>query len=339
MCNFMRPFNRIDNPTTIDKDFIESELKLGKEVILQFVDKTYTDKILADINELCLNFDESLCIRFYGHYSKQFDCKTLLKITNVKCLHIDCLQSVDNLQILKELPYLKSLSIGIFELQDTEILNYDNLKNLTELIVTDTKTKALNLDYLRQFKNLKSLRIGGHTKNIDAVGELSELEFLSLNSVKKVPVNFINKLKKLKTLNFILGGRDNLNEIEENEIENLEIVWIRGFNDLSCISNFPKLKTLKIEDEIQLPKIHFDNIFPNLTDLKIINCKTLETITGLKNLPKLSSLVVYQTKVDFDNFMLQELPKELKYLGFHTTKSKIDKDIKATLEGKGYSCR
>ncbi|MCB0410643.1 MAG: hypothetical protein KDD29_10520 [Flavobacteriales bacterium] len=312
---------------------------MGKEVVLQFVDKTYTDKILADINELCSKFDESLCIRFYGHYSKQFDCKTLLKIPNVKCLYIDCLQSVDNLQLLKELSNLRSLSIGIYDLQDTEILNSDNLKGLTELIVTDTKTKALNLDYLRDFRNLKSLRIGGHTKNIDAVGELSELEFLSLNSVKKVPVNFINRLKKLKTLNFILGGRDNLNEIEENEIENLEIVWVRGFNDLSCISKFPKLKTLKIEDEIQLLKVHFDNIFPDLTDLKILNCKTLETISGLKNLPKLSSLIVYQTKVDFNNFMQQELPKALKYLGFHTTKSKIDKEIKTTLESKGYECR
>lgn len=335
----MRSFNRIGNPTTIDKSFVESELKLGKEVILQFVDKTYTDKILEDINELCLKFNESLCIRFYGHYSTQFDCKTLRKITNVKCLYIDCLVSVDNLQILKELPNLKRLSIGIFELQDTEILNSDNLKNLTELIISDTKTKAFNLDYLRQFKNLKSLIIGGHTKNIDAVGELSDLEFLSLNSVKKVPVNFLNKLKKLKTLNFILGGRDNLNEIEENEIENLDITWVRGFNDLSCISKFPKLKTLKIEDEIQLPKIHFDNIFQDLNDIKIINCKTLDTIIGLKNLPKLSSLVVYQTKVDFENFILQELPKELKYLGFHTTKSKIDKNIKTTIESKGYSCR
>jgi protein phosphatase 1 regulatory subunit 7 len=335
----MKPFNRIDNPKTIDKKFVESELKLGKKVILQFVDKSYTDKILADINELCSKFDESLCIRFYGIYSNKFDCKILQKIPGVKCLNIDCLQSAENLQILKELSNLKILSLGIYELQDTEILNADNLKNLTELIVTDTKTKAFNLEYLQQYKKLKSLIIGGHTKNIDAVGELSELEFLSLNSVKKVPVNFINKLKKLKTLNFFLGGRDNLNEIEENEIENLEIVWVRGFNDLSCLTKFPKLKTLKIEDEIQLPKIQFDNIFPDMTDLKIINCKTLEKITGLKNLPKLSSLVVYLTKVDFDNFMLQELPKELKYLGFHTTKTKIDKDIKARLLAKGYDCR
>jgi protein phosphatase 1 regulatory subunit 7 len=62
-------------------------------------------------------------------------------------------------------------------------------------------------------------------------------------------------------------------------------------------------------------------------------------LTGLKNLPKLNSLVVYKTNVDFDNFMKQELPKQLKTLGFYTTKSKIEKDIKATLESKGYFCR
>ncbi|MGO8056515.1 hypothetical protein, partial [Rhizobium leguminosarum] len=76
---------------------------------------------------------------------------------------------------------------------------------------------------------------------------------------------------KLKTLNFILGSRDNIKEIEENEIENLEIVWVRGFNDLSNISKFKNLKTLKIEDEIQLPMVHFDKTLTSLTDLKIIN--------------------------------------------------------------------
>ena len=146
----------------------------------------------------------------------------------------------DNIQILKKLSNLKSLSIGIYELKDTEILNSDNFKNLTELNISETKTKAFNLDYLRQIKKLKSLRIGEHTKNIDAVGELSELEFLSLNSIKKVPFTFINKLKKLKTLNIILGGRENLNEIEHNEIENLKLF---GFVDsMICLVllNFQK---------------------------------------------------------------------------------------------------
>jgi len=335
----MIPFHRIDNPTNIENSVVESELKLGKEVIIQFVDTTYTDKILSDINQLCLNSNENLCIRFYGHYSKTFDCNILTKIPNVKNISIDCLQKADNINALTELTNLKSLGLGIFELQDTEILSTENFKELTSLVISDTRTKAFNLDYLRQFKKLKSLRIAEHTKNIDAIGELTELELLSLNSVKKIPVNFINKLKKLKTLNFILGSRDNLNEIENNEIENFDIVRVRGFNDLSCISKFPKLKTLKIEDEIKLQDVRFTNLFPDLTDLKILNCKALETISGLKNLPTLNSLVVYQTNVDFDKFIQQEFPQTLKTLGFYTTKAKVDKEIKATLEDKGYFCR
>ena len=334
----MRPFKLIDNPKSIDKEFIESELKAGKEVTVQFSEKIYTDKILSDINNLCTTQDENLCIRFYGHYFDTFDCNTVLKIPDVKSLYVDCLTDATNVNALTRLLFLKGLSIGISELKDTEILSSDNFKKLSKLTISDTKTKALNLEYLKEFQNLKTLIISGHTKNINVVGEIKELESLTLNAIKKTTVSFVNNLKNLKSLRLLLGGRDNILEIEENNIENLEIVWVRGFNDISNISKFKNLKTLQIEDLIQLPTIYFDNIFSDLSDLKILNCKTLETINGLNNLPKLSSLIIHQTKVDFDNFIKQELPKQLKHLGFYTTKSKIDKDIKAIIESKGYSC-
>lgn len=179
--------------------------------------------------------------------------------------------------------------------------------------------------------------IGQHIKNIEAVGDLLNLKYLSFNSIKKTPVPFVNKLKKLKTLKFILGGRENFHEIEENEIENLEVVWVRGFNDASNISKFKKLKTLLIEDNIQLSKIHFDKEFPNLTNLKILNCKTLSSLTGLENLIRLNQLRVYQTNVDFEGVLNQNLPKTLKTFTFYTAKKKIDEEIKATLKKRGYS--
>ncbi len=168
------------------------------------------------------------------------------------------------------------------------------------------------------------------------MGELSDLEFLSLNSIKKTPVDFVNRLKKLKTLKFILGGRENIQEIEENEIENLELVWVRGFNDLSNISNFKNLKTLLVEDNIQLPKIHFDKEFKGLSDLKILNCKTLESVTGLDRLTALEQLRIAKTAIEFDNFIKQEFPKSLRTLAFYTYKKKIDDKIRATLDGLGY---
>lgn len=335
----MKPFIRIDNPNQIDTILVERELGFGKEVIIQFSDVTYTSEILNDINELCSKCDENLCIRFYGHYSKAFDCKLLRKIPGVKCLYLDCLTSAKNLHIVTELANLEVLAIGILELKEIELLSSGNFRNLKGLTVGETKTKSFNLGHLEKIKNLKSLRISGHTKNIESIGELSDLYSLSLNAVKQVPVGFVNKLKQLKKLEFLLGSRLNLNEIEENKIEELDIIWVRGFNDLSCLSKFPKLCKLRVENQIQVTAIQFDRNSSNLSDLKVINCKKLETINGLSNMPHLQSVIVSRTGVDFDAFMKQELPSSLIHLGFYTGKSKIDKDIKLAILEKGYSSR
>lgn len=328
--------NRIQNPINIDLLSIDNDLKEGIHVIVQFSDKLYNDKILSEINELCLKYDYNFSVRFYGHYSGSFDCKTLEKIPNVKSLFIDCLTKSENLETITLLKHLQRLSLGVFELKETEILNAENFKKLNELIITDTRTKALNLDYLKDYKNLTSLIICGHTKNIEVVGNLSNLEYLGLNSISKVPLQFVNKLKKLKTLGFVLGGRDNLDEIEENNIETLEIIRIRGFSSFKNIANFSKLKNLKIEDQIQLTELKFNKPFSFLQDFKLINCKTFKSLTGLENLQALKQLRVYKTDIDFDSFIKQQFPKSLDILAFYTSKTKIDNVIHNRLKAMGY---
>ncbi len=335
----MKPQYRITDPQIIDSDLIDNEIKAGKDVLVQFSDRSYDDEKLAQLNDISAKYDKNFAIRFFGHYSTSFDFNILLKIPNIKALYVDCLTKAHNVEVISRLQKLQKLSLGIYELKETEILNTENLRGLSELIVTETKTKAFNLEYLRDYKKLKLLIIGGHSKNIGAVGELENLEYLSFNSIKKTPVPFVNNLKKLKTLKFILGGRENIQEIGENEIENLEIVWVRGFNDIGNISKFRKLKTLLIEDNIQLQAVHFGSELPNLNDLKILNCKTLNSLTGLEHLPSLHHLRVYKTALDFDKIKRQPLPKNLKIFAFYTTKHKVDEDIKATLKANGYSDR
>ena len=328
---------RVTDPIDIDLDYIDAEVRDNKHVIIQFSDNMYTDALLASLNGLCETYDEHFAVRFYGHYSVPFDFKTLLKIPRVKSLYVDCLTRADNILTLAELTELKLLSLGVFELKETEILKLINSNRLTTLILTETRSKAINLEYITNFKQLQSVIIAGHTKNIDAVGELANLECLSLNCVKKTPVNFVNKLQNLKTLKFILGGRKNFDEIEENKIENLDIIWVRGFNSFSDIYRFKKLKKLLIEDNMQLPEIRFDKIQPNLTDLKILNCKTLGSLSGLENLPLLKQLRIYKTNLDFENIIGQKLSPTLKTFAFYTTKKKIDVEIKKVLQNNGYS--
>jgi protein phosphatase 1 regulatory subunit 7 len=332
----MRHQNRINNPEKIDRLLIDNDLKEGKLVIIQFSDKVYSDNILAELNQLCLEYDENFSIRFYGHYQGSFDCKTLLKLQNIKALWLDCLSKADNLEVMTELKNLKRLSLGIFEIKETDIFQASNLKNLKELIIGNTRTIALNLQYLENYKDLNLLTICGHTKNINVVDKLTKLECLGLNSISKVKLDFVNKLKNLKSLQFVLGGRENLDEIEENEIESLEIIRLRSFSSFKNISNFKKLKNLTIHDQIKLKDIHFDKDIPSLEDIKLLNCKTFKALTGLENLSKLNQLRIYKTAINFNEFIKQQFPKSLDILAFSTSNLKIDKEIMEQLLKLGY---
>ena len=153
----MKVQNRINDPTDIDVDYIDKELEADKHVIVQFSDKTYTDKQLSILDGLCKKYNTDFGVRFYGHYSGSFDFKTLLKLPNVKCLYTDCLLKAENITAIGELANLDKLSLGVFESKETEILNTENLKHVSELIITETRTKAFNLDYLKNYKKLNFL--------------------------------------------------------------------------------------------------------------------------------------------------------------------------------------
>ena len=333
----MQEHIRITDPTFLDTNLIDKEIKEGKHVIVQFSKNIYSHEMLAELNKLCSIYDMSLGIRFYGHDYTAFDFETLETIPDVKCLDVDCLHFADNLYALNNLMHLQKLSLGVYELKETEILKLDNLKKITDLTLWETKTKALNLKYLAEYSNLNCLRLRSHTKNIFAIANLKNLNYLSLELIKKTPVSFINSLKNLKTLKFILGGRENIQEIEDNEIEHLEIEWVRGFNDLSNISKFRKLKLLGIEDNIQFKRLDFKNNLPFLQRLYISNCKTFDSLTGLSNLKSLERISIYKTEIDFDNFIQQDFPNSLKAIRFFTSKSKLDQKIKSKIKQLGYS--
>ncbi len=328
---------RINNPVSIDKNLIKAELESNKHVIVQFSGKVHDDAIFNDLNELCQNYNKNFGIRFYGYYGDTFDCAILNKIPYVKCLYIDCLQKADNISVITELQHLQKLHIGIFELQDTEILGAENLAGLKELTISSTKTKGLNLKYLKNYNFLNYLCVCGHTKNIDTIGELRNLSSLALHLIgNKISVDFINKLKNLETLRFMLGGRENINEIDENEIKRLEIVRVRGFKELKNISKFKKLNSLLIEDQIQLANIDFDRPLEYLEEIKLLNCKTLSKINGLDNLASLKHLRIYTTNIDFDTLIKQPLPESLDIFAFYTDKEKVDKAIYEKLKNMGY---
>lgn len=325
----------IDNPVVLNRDQIEQDLFAGNQVFVQFSHPDLYGSILEEVDELCAQFDENFGVRFYGHYSLSFDGHTLFRIPHVKMLHLNSLAQAHNTEALATLKHLRSLHLGIYELEDSNILGSDSLRSLSDLTIFSEK-KILNLEHIREFSCLEHLHVGGKVKNLDAVGDLKDLNYLALHSISKIPLHFVNRLKRLKHLRILLGGREHIQEIEENEIDNLEISRVRGFQDLSNIANFRALTSLLIEDQIQLHEVCFDQQMKSLKELSIWNCKNLAHISGMDQLPSLLKLRMIKTAIDSDSFIHQKLPRSLSTVEFLTTKNRVDQEIQETLSNMGY---
>ncbi|WP_422658914.1 hypothetical protein ACK8P5_25205 [Paenibacillus sp. EC2-1] len=227
------------------------------------------------------------------------------------------------------------MSLGIYELENSEILGMDTLRSLNILNVISDK-KILNLQYFKEFSYLEELHVGGKVKNLDAIGYLEGLNYLALHSISKLPLHFINRLRTLKHLRILLGGREHIQEIEENAIENLEICRVRGFHDLSNITAFHALRRLVIEDQIQLQEICFEQQMKSLEELSIRNCKGLTRLIGMEHLPLLHKLRILKTAIDFDSYIHQKLPSSLSSVEFATFKGKADQEIQQSLIKLGF---
>ncbi|MCL2309910.1 MAG: hypothetical protein FWC42_06500 [Proteobacteria bacterium] len=320
-----------------DPDGIDRKIQGGASVSLQFpgLDHYNNDTTLRQLDQLCAKHGERLRLRFYWHDSdKPFDFKVLLKIPHLTSLCVDCMESTENTHALKELKNLRNLELGI-ELKEPEILKFLNSRDLTSLMLGG-KNKSLDLKYLGHFEGLRKLSLGGHQKNIEAVGELAKLESLSLVPTGKAPVSFVNHLKRLRHLEFVGGSKENIDEIEVNAIEHLEIHFVRGFNDVGDASRFHHLKQLHISDNIRLAGIRFGKELPFLEVITIKNCKTLGFIEGFEKLPSLKHVWIWRTNLDFNNIN-HKLPASLKNFSFFTSSKKENDRINSELRMKGYN--
>lgn len=304
---------------------------------MQYAEPVYTPASLAFLNQQCKELGETLCVRFYGHYRNAFDCAQLRHLDAVRNLYLDCLERVSNFSVLQELQHLSELSIGIFELEDMDFLTWANLHRLANLTLAQTRRKNLDLAPLAGYRHLGKLFVGGHTRNLAAVGQAGALQDLTLNLPASAAIGFLNQLPRLNALRLLLGGRPNLDELHAFTGETLEIVRVRGFGSFANLKKFSNLKHLTIEDQIQLGSLDFGDRLDKLETVKILNCKSLDRLENLSRLKSLHHLRIYQTRIDFDEFVRQDFPASLKILAFYTAKAKVDKVIKDRLAALGYT--
>jgi hypothetical protein len=288
----MKPQKRIDNPKKIDRRLIENQLKNGDRVIVQFSDTIYSDRMLSKLNKLCSKYGKSLRIRFYGHYSKVFDCNVLRKIPNVTSLGVDCINKAENLEYITNLENLDSLDLEVYELKETEIFNSDNLKSLSELSIGETKSKAVDLSFIKEFKDLESLYVDGMKKGLENVKYLLNLNKLTFRGVKLDHLNFLSDLKKLEELNLFYGSYKNLDALSKlKQLKTIAFSRVRQISDFDFLNSLENLEKIEFEG---MSKMESTPDLSQLTQLKKIHIHNNLRLQNIKSVGEIPNLKLFQ---------------------------------------------
>lgn len=328
--------NRITDPVVINADSVVEQVSAGNRVTIQFSSPIYDMGQLELVNALAKQFGRNLELRFYGHNSTIFDGSVLSAVPDVQCLAVDCMMTASNLDALSKIYALKELSLGVFEIEDNNILMKCNLESLESIRLGDTKDGGINLSVLAACKMLSQFHTAGHFRNISAIASLDSLVDITISSMrKKDDLSFLSGMPQLTSLRLMLGGHTTLADITPANLKNLEIIRIKGLENIGSLGRFEALESFLIEDQIRLERIALGPN-PKLRDIKIINCKTLENITGLSSLKCLSKLRISRTALNYEVVIEEGMPRSLEVLAFYTGKSSRDAIIRADLDARGF---
>ncbi len=214
-------------------------------------------------------------VRVYGHYSTECDLTFARKLTNVRRFAADCLTSATNVEAVAEIPGLEELSLGIFELTDFSVLEHLSPR-LTSLSLGATRSKKPTLESLNRFPSLRTVYLEGHSKGIEVLSELSELEDVTLRSITTPDLHYLARLPKLWSLDIKLGGIRGFAGIEgKATIKYLELWQVRGLSDIGVVGTLPGLQNLFLQSLRNVAG------FPGLKDSNALRRVVVQNLKGL----------------------------------------------------------
>ena len=294
--------------------------------------------MLAEINNLCLAHRAKIEVRFFGHYQSEFDAQILAQIPDVVHLSVDSLRKIRNVKQISCLKKVCYLSFGVFEFDQPEILEMLPLDRLKQFSILENRKPNIDLALLTNCKQLDTLYVEGHTKNLEAISSLPGLSKVTLRAIpKSKKIEFLSACEKLVDLTLIFGGRQNLADFSHPNLESLSVIWVKGLEDLGPINRFPKLKNLVVEDQLRLHMI--DVSATEITNLRICNCKNLDQVKGLSDLKNLKVFWIYKTKLPLEELMEFGWPISLEELGLYSQSQSWNKKFDERSAARGYSNR
>lgn len=190
--------------------------------------------------------------------------------------------TIRDLDFLRFFPSLRKFSADALyhSLQSIDGLGYLP-PTATKLVIGKTK-KRLSLKPLAHFTHLRRLLLEGQTKDIEVLSGLSTLISLTLRSITLPDLSILQPLTRLRALDLKLGGTRDLALLPGiGELDYLELWLIRGFTDLSPVSDLVHLTYLFLQALPQVVQL------PDLSRLSRLETIWLETMKGLRDLTPL----------------------------------------------------
>lgn len=256
-------------------------------------------------------------------------------LPDVQWLAVDCLREILNADALCDLQHLRKLSLGVYYFDEPDFLSKLRLSHLCWLALSDNHRKNLDLASLAECRDLDQIYLNGHTKNIDAISALPKLRELSLGSIaKKCTLEFVNSVPRLQSLQVILGGREDFDELRHEKLERLSIIRVRGLETLGDLKRFPSLRSIRIEDQIKLHSISVAGT--SLEEVSVHNCKNLERMDGLLELQGLRKFRTSRTKLPLDELVAADWPPSMEVLALYSSKQKWNDNARKILDERGY---
>lgn len=186
--------------------------------------------------------------RVYGMYKNKgfFNCAPLQQMKHLCKLSIDCLDSVESIHVLGQMPHLRELAVGVWKLE-----NFAFLQEISPEIIAlslNTETKKLDLQQLARFHRLERLTLHGYKTNAQALAQLTHLRQLKLWDVTLEDLSFLYGLPRLEKLHMARGATLNFTGLYgKKSLRELRLYSIRGLADLEVAGQLPGLERLSLE--------------------------------------------------------------------------------------------
>jgi hypothetical protein len=284
-----------------------------KEVVDELVDRT---TYLRLVNEACARLGETLELRFFDHFEDRFDASVLDDLPAVTLLSIDGVPEVTNPEAVGRLPNLKHLRFGPRHIERAGILAALGVDRLLSFTLAGTPTPAVDLAPLGDAASMRSLRLLGHGKNVEAVGNASSLVELALQPSTKFTLDFINRLASLETLKLVVGSTSSIEAIEVlPNLRDLSFRETRGLKELGDLQRFPSLRRLQVSDQPRIEEIRMGPRNAALEHIYLYSVPRLRALDGFSALPKVRSLFTYDSLILLDQL---KLPATLTHLQLMT---------------------